>query len=626
MGPDAVRERDVHRYLPIHPSFSVLGYFCLLKSPRYYQPYKNAQAHANVFPSAFPTTNPEPVDPTTWSLTFDGFKPQFSTDRALTAFAQLATLRINVRRSMISLLDTHHQYVLTEATRTLSLTRNTIDQEDDRVWLGNSVLNRSDAMCGGVLTSTYTARDPDGQTYTADGLVVPDLLQNDVYKNKPFVVCEPHVRFYAGVPIRSRSGHMIGAYACSHNQPRPEGISISEFRFMQDMAETVMDHLEMIRDREDRTKGERMVRGLAEFIEGSCALGRSATTPDEEKAVSRKSSLKRPSAPTTTKVMDRQTENLKSLDDEDPDEPPDLVTLDQPTMLPGPRATRRVVQPPPSNPTCIFYRAADLIRKSTYADGAVFFRTTGPSIRIKAPEHLGGSDETSFDDSHSQTSESENKASSPTSRVRSSKALKFTTQRPRKIKPAEREEVKFAEVIGLSISEGAPGEDKLTADNFHFPERTMEKYIQKFPHGKFFSFTEGGSGVSSGDDKSEVEPTSTTNEHTNGYKPSVEPGKKSKKQRFIPTEMLKILPGVRTLIFLPLWDSSAERWIAGGFIWTSKAGALLSPHNELPYLKAFGNSISSEYARMNALIADRAKSDFISSVCPLIAQGKLSGN
>ena len=192
---------------------------------------------------------------------------------------------------------------------------------------------------------------------------------------------------------------------------------------------------------------------------------------------------------------------------------------------------------------------------------------------------------------------------------------KFTTQRPRKIKPAEREEVKFAEVIGLSISENAPGEESLTVNNFNFPEGAMEKYIKKFPYGKFFSFTEAGSGVSSSDDKSEVEPIPVIN-GANGYKPSIEHGAKGKRQRFIPTEMLKILPGVRTLIFLPLWDNAAERWIAGGFIWTSKAGALLSPHNELPYLKAFGNSISSEYARMNALIADRAKSDFISSVRP----------
>jgi len=49
----------------------------------------------------------------------------------------------------------------------------------------------------------------------------------------------------------------------------------------------------------------------------------------------------------------------------------------------------------------------------------------------------------------------------------------------------------------------------------------MEKYIKKFPYGKFFSFTEAGSGVSSGDDKSEVEPIPITN-GANGYKPNIE--------------------------------------------------------------------------------------------------------
>jgi signal transduction histidine kinase len=172
------------------------------------------------------------------------------------------------------------------------------------------------------------------------------------------------------------------------------------------------------------------------------------------------------------------------------------------------------------------------------------------------------------------------------------------------------EDTRYCEVIGLSISENAPG-DILTAKDFSFSERSMEKYVTKFPYGKFFSFTETGSGVSSGDDKSEVEPVEAGTPRQSDSLPK--PGK-GKRQKFIPIELLKVLPAVRTLIFLPLWDAAAERWIAGGFIWTSKSNYLTSPHNELPYLKAFGNSITSEHARMNALIADRAKSDFISSI------------
>lgn len=40
-----------------------------------------------------------------WGLTFEGYKPRASGDKTLTAFAQLATLRLDVRRAMVSLVD-----------------------------------------------------------------------------------------------------------------------------------------------------------------------------------------------------------------------------------------------------------------------------------------------------------------------------------------------------------------------------------------------------------------------------------------------------------------------------------------------------------------------------------------
>ena len=50
-----------------------------------------------------------------------GFKPKASSDKALTAFAQLAVFRLNVKRAMISLLDDSSQIILAEATRNLRL-------------------------------------------------------------------------------------------------------------------------------------------------------------------------------------------------------------------------------------------------------------------------------------------------------------------------------------------------------------------------------------------------------------------------------------------------------------------------------------------------------------------------
>ena len=51
----------------------------------------------------------------------DANAPQPSSDKALSAFAQLAVFRLNVKRAMVSLIDTNNQYILAEATRSLRL-------------------------------------------------------------------------------------------------------------------------------------------------------------------------------------------------------------------------------------------------------------------------------------------------------------------------------------------------------------------------------------------------------------------------------------------------------------------------------------------------------------------------
>lgn len=48
-----------------------------------------------------------------------GYEPKYPKDEALAAFSQLAVLRLNVKRAMISLIDKTHQMAFVEATRNL---------------------------------------------------------------------------------------------------------------------------------------------------------------------------------------------------------------------------------------------------------------------------------------------------------------------------------------------------------------------------------------------------------------------------------------------------------------------------------------------------------------------------
>ncbi|KAH0091566.1 hypothetical protein KCU96_g7513, partial [Aureobasidium melanogenum] len=77
--------------------------------------------------------------------------PTSSTDKALTAFCQLAALRLKARRAMIFCFDSQHAYTLGEATQTLSFEDDNIHDDGDNLWLGMTKLPRGFTMHRGYI-------------------------------------------------------------------------------------------------------------------------------------------------------------------------------------------------------------------------------------------------------------------------------------------------------------------------------------------------------------------------------------------------------------------------------------------------------------------------------------------
>jgi diguanylate cyclase (GGDEF)-like protein len=91
-----------------------------------------------------------------------------------------------------------------------------------------------------------TARDVTFCTHTIEDtqpLIVPDALADPPFADSPFVLGEPYIRFYAGVPLRTRDGHNVGALCAMDTKVRK--LTDQQVALLQDLARLVVDELEL---------------------------------------------------------------------------------------------------------------------------------------------------------------------------------------------------------------------------------------------------------------------------------------------------------------------------------------------------------------------------------------------
>ncbi|OKL63186.1 hypothetical protein UA08_01887 [Talaromyces atroroseus] len=564
---------------------------------RYFQPTNPAAA---LYKQYVPATEESPVletsDPiiptvegTANPLAVSLMPPQedlASPNTILTSFAQLAAHKLNVERAIICVLGRDTEYILAEAAR---------DEQtsSQRLWTGHG----SDGRFGPKLNLNTVALPASSKT-EAHYQIINDLSADERYADHPFVSGTPHFRFYAGTPLTTENGINIGVLFVLDFDAR-NGLTHTEKQVLSSMAAMSMDFLRVSRQASEGRRAARLSRGLSCFVEGSSSFvdglgspvsgsqhsgtnsgsawslgsARSSTSPPAARsplARSRGSRGSHGSRGSSVDVRPSRSPGPSSSEGKaDTGTSSDITTPLPDWLIAGTKSSKARLADEMRSNHWTFRRAANLIRESlelTGDSGVIFLENSN------MPLDLDNGRVDYFED----------------------------TDTPAPVLGVSTNDEPFAPVPGSTATCAAANCDR----------RFLQNVLRRYPKGKIWTFHHDRSLFASSDDdeKSPNSPVSAVKT------PDPPPGTNKKWRASEATQLSKYFPNASQVVFVPLWNAATSQWYAGCFCWNSNETQVFSPSVELASIMGFGYSIMAELSRLESIIADRQKGDFIGSI------------
>lgn len=432
-------------------------------------------------------------------------------------------------------------------------------------------------------------------------LVVNDLTENERYKKLSLVENNPHFRFYAGTPLTTDKSINLGCLVVLDTKPR-DGLTTTERETLGSLATLVVDYMRICRQASEGHRAARLSRGLSYFVEGSSSfvdgvdssradssVSRSATPPSTVNRVS----MSGGSRTSNSQEQVSQTASHSPPNDRSPSEDARSVSsgaseskLDTgascgtgslPEWITGSSRNRLPPDDSHANSWC-FRRAANLLRESLNLsdDGGVIFleASNGPFM-----DQESGSDCSMSD------------ASGPAT------ILSMSTK-----------DEPFSPRAGSVATNPAASLDR----------SFLQLLLRRYPRGKLWSFHRDGLISTSDDDDHHPRDQGSPFPHNRSPPgaPDIDVTKPlGKRRKAAENSMLnQYFPKATQIMFVPLWNAVNSQWFAGCFCWTTIETQVFSSAVELSSVFGFGSSIMAEYSRVESLIADRQKGDFIGSI------------
>lgn len=470
-------------------------------------------------------------------------------------------------------------------------------------------------------------------------LVVLDVTQDEHFRSSKLLAALSEVRFYMAVPIISPRGFKIGALGVMDSKARSSGPDQHSLQFMKDMAATVMEHLAMKETTLKSHRAERMIVGLGSFVEGRATLRDSWQEAHAQHAASEKSgestegqlnieqqdmqelametgqkslAIREPSArakdaPTPRHQLTGSSHKAQRSQRENRSQQPGIEFSQENnsarTVLTGSSLKDDTL---PTSIRNIFSRAANILRESIGAEGVVFLDAHSErfgSLVDQTKRRVSGSGT-----KDSMSSSDESTGSEPSSQ----RNISDTEQDSDPDNPA------VSECLGFSSSRMSSINDEARAGQaVVVPEQLLTSLIRQYPSGKIFTYDAHGSVSEDSDSHSqsqkvsgpEHDETSRTDEHRSSSKRRRKPAFKQHAD-----DLIKIFAGARNILLLPIWDPDRSRWFAGTLVWTNEPDRIFTFENELVYTSAFINSTMAEIRRVDMEVAEKAKTNLVSSI------------
>jgi hypothetical protein len=488
-----------------------------------------------------------------------------SQDITLTALAQLVTWRLNARRCLIAYFDEETQYIAAEATKTLDL-EDTTRAEDpmDVLWVGSGPPSAfpANSLCMGTLRAISSEGSATFE--------VCEIAKDPFHGSLACVTGGPRFQYYLGAPLRTRSGIAIGTIYVVDEVSKPPATK-QQKRFLSTIANDIVRHLVLLREREERRRALQMNQYLSAFVNPLTDAGMSRKPARHRRVQSNSANRKEPAS----RVTSLQGRLGSESQEEDSNSDVSEESISSPHLNRARKTIPHKQVGEDDGHNKVFRSAARLLRKALdLDDGGVVFCDSRADISpgiISSPQQGRRRSRMSLRD---QRRNSFSTASSVS-------VLAFSTTRNPQGKSAE-------------LAEDLEDDD----EEFTAPSvDTITEMIQRHGRGVLWDLDTAGITLfdSDGDDAlTEVQ-----------------------KQAEVAV-LRQHFPSATQVLALPVWEPRLSRWVVC-FAYHASRYRFFSRDVDLLYSIAFNSCLTIELARLTAASSNKLKSDFISSMYVLIS-------